>query len=447
VHPKQSGGDVTAEIAILNKTAVALAADSAVTISIGTDQQKVYDSEDKLFELSRHDPIGVMINSNMHFMDAPLPVLIKRYRSACPSFKNVPEAALSFLNYLRDFGADAPPSVSSAALERTLDPVWKLVSDRFNDKYNDRMQNLDWSTIEDGSAYFNDLRKTVLLEQIRAVHRLIEALPETQFIGDEIDDVDIFVGVVAELIGSYFSEADGETVEALSALADLILTRRVFLSPHTGVIVAGFGTDELFPSLVSYEVFGTVRGQLRIFKTNDVDIDRGGTRAKVIPFAQKEMVERFLYGLDDSIERKITEFCKQSVPSIREQTVEHLLMEDADRIALETDMKQAEEAFLDGLREQTFNVIRQQSEEEIEDMVEFMPKSEMARMAEALVNLTSIKRRVSRGMETVGGPIDCAVISQADGFIWVNRKHYFAAELNSRYFDRMREQCSQPKEA
>ena len=71
-------------------------------------------------------------------------------------------------------------------------------------------------------------------------------------------------------------------------------------------------------------------------------------------------------------------------------------------------------------------------------MVEFMPKPEMARMAEALVNLTSIKRRVSRGMETVGGPIDVAVISRSEGFVWVKRKHYFPAELNSRFFERKR---------
>lgn len=70
-------------------------------------------------------------------------------------------------------------------------------------------------------------------------------------------------------------------------------------------------------------------------------------------------------------------------------------------------------------------------------MVEFMPKSELSTMAEALVNLTSIKCRVSRGMETVGGPIDVAVISCTDGFIWVKRKHYFDAQLNRRYIARV----------
>jgi hypothetical protein len=80
-------------------------------------------------------------------------------------------------------------------------------------------------------------------------------------------------------------------------------------------------------------------------------------------------------------------------------------------------------------------------------MVEFMPKPELAKMAEALVELTSIKRRVTRGMETVGGPIDVAVISQSEGFVWIRRKHYFPAELNSRYFSRLNRKSFESKES
>jgi hypothetical protein len=36
--------------------------------------------------------------------------------------------------------------------------------------------------------------------------------------------------------------------------------------------------------------------------------------------------------------------------------------------------------------------------------------------------------------ETVGGPIDVAVISKGDGFIWIKRKHYFKSELNPQFF-------------
>jgi len=41
-----------------------------------------------------------------------------------------------------------------------------------------------------------------------------------------------------------------------------------------------------------------------------------------------------------------------------------------------------------------------------------------------------MKRKMSQGIETVGGPIDVAVISKGDGFVWIKRKHYFKPELN-----------------
>ncbi|MDP6474755.1 MAG: hypothetical protein QF894_07610, partial [Alphaproteobacteria bacterium] len=63
-------------------------------------------------------------------------------------------------------------------------------------------------------------------------------------------------------------------------------------------------------------------------------------------------------------------------------------------------------------------------------------KEEIAGLAEALVSLTSLKRRVSEDEETVGGPIDVAVISKGDGFIWIKRKHYFDPAKNPYSFDK-----------
>ena len=55
-------------------------------------------------------------------------------------------------------------------------------------------------------------------------------------------------------------------------------------------------------------------------------------------------------------------------------------------------------------------------------------------MAESLIYLTFLKKRTSSNEENVGGPIDVAIISKGDGFIWKNRKHYFEKELNQHFF-------------
>ena len=64
----------------------------------------------------------------------------------------------------------------------------------------------------------------------------------------------------------------------------------------------------------------------------------------------------------------------------------------------------------------------------------FLNKSELAEMAETLVNLVSFRKQVTMEAETVGGPIDVAVITKGDGFIWIKRKHYFKPELNHQFF-------------
>jgi hypothetical protein len=80
---------MTAEIAIMNKMAIALAADSAATISGGLKEEKIFDSADKLFELSNRNPIGVMIYSGPSFMQVPLPALIRQFRGQCCAVKKV----------------------------------------------------------------------------------------------------------------------------------------------------------------------------------------------------------------------------------------------------------------------------------------------------------------------------------------------------------------------
>ena len=76
-----------------------------------------------------------------------------------------------------------------------------------------------------------------------------------------------------------------------------------------------------------------------------------------------------------------------------------------------------------------------------------LPKEEMAVLAEALVELTSLRRKMDSNLESVGGPTDVAIISKGDGFIWVKRKHYFDPRLNLDFVKRKELQLCYEKEA
>lgn len=436
---------MTAEIAILNKTAIALAADSAVTLSTGSDQQKIFDSEDKLFELTRGNAIAVMINSDMNFMEAPLPVLIKRYRGSAPTFRTVRDAADHFLHHLDEFVRESPARIEQSVMDELAQSMFSQISARARDSFFKRIIDPATSGLREEfvgeTERLPELAEEMHEQQVAVLERAIGALEDAQFFGDGLPSLgDKERDRLHQLALENLSMATDSQRERAIALVEIALRKRGVGGSTTGVVIAGYGSDELFPSLISLELYGACGNRLKYAETDYVDIDRDGDRARVLPLAQREMVERFLYGLDADIERQIASFARSAVPSIAQQIIGSLDMDETERAELLSEAEEAEKAFYAGLELQGFETIRAQSREEIEDMVEFMPKPEMARMAEALVNLTSIKRRVSRGFETVGGPIDVAVISKAEGFVWVRRKHYFNRELNERYFDRMRSQ-------
>lgn len=445
VPSRTRGRFVTAEIAILNKSAVALASDSAVTISAGREEQKIYDTADKLFDLCSDSPIGIMIFNGMQFMQAPLPMLISDYRRYPKSFDRVPSAGADFLQFLGDWGRTSPESVALESLEAMIVPVMQLVKDRVSSKIRELMR-----TPTTDQAQFAQIMGAIVTETIDVVDRAFSRRPRAEFLGPEGETDppqlnDRERTVIREIVKGHFPGEKPANIERLVGIACHAVLSDYLSGDETGVVFAGFGHNDIFPTLASYQVDGMAFGRLKFIRDAPVDIDREGPRAKVIPFAQKEMVERFLYGLDEDIERNIATFCKNTVPSISKQIVDLIDIDENDREELLARADAAQDAFVDELKNSGFAEIRSQSKSEIEDMVEFMPKPELATMAEALVNLTSLKRRVSRGMETVGGPIDVAVISRTEGFIWVKRKHYFPAELNPRYFHRVNTQQNREK--
>ncbi|MCG8347222.1 MAG: hypothetical protein MI924_05515, partial [Chloroflexales bacterium] len=76
---------MTAEVAILSRSAVALAADSAATIvrypEPGEEEKRVLKGANKVFALSRTQPVAIMIFGDASFMGVPWETLVKMYRA------------------------------------------------------------------------------------------------------------------------------------------------------------------------------------------------------------------------------------------------------------------------------------------------------------------------------------------------------------------------------
>lgn len=151
---------------------------------------------------------------------------------------------------------------------------------------------------------------------------------------------------------------------------------------------------------------------------DSIDINN---RAIVIPFAQDDVINTFMNGMDGAFMEEIEQVIKNN-----------------KRI---NEFGEVSEEIKKDLIKEINNNFREFSHKNhwgpMIATVSAAPKEELAQMAETLVNLTSFRRRMNMDeySQTVGGPIDVLTITKGDGLIWIKRKNYFDKSLNHQFFN------------
>jgi hypothetical protein len=176
-------------------------------------------------------------------------------------------------------------------------------------------------------------------------------------------------------------------------------------------------------------VFGLVLGKVLYTEGDDKVISQENT-ADIVPIARSAMVKTFMYGLAPGGMNEIASAFTKALDGFHD--------------ALVTDGKISTQDNIDALKTKTTDVFQNDITENLVSthtmplrrVIGLLPVDELAGLAEILVSIESLKERVTTATETVSGPIDVAVISKGDGFVWIKRKHYFEPTLNPRYFHR-----------
>lgn len=274
--------------------------------------------------------------------------------------------------------------------------------------------------------------------------------PAECFTGISVDQIieyhKVGLDLAIENVFAGFPINDDDRV-LLRQLAGLFFHRDVYSELRTGLVFAGFAETDLFPTLYTFEIDGALMGQIKKRAEAPITVNRSDVSAVISPFAQREMVDRFITGIDPEFEDAIPEYLERQIQKTGEQIIASIpsITPNLKR-GLDRKLRDAVVAAVDEFKTQAMENTKVGYRKEIYDMVTFMPKQELANFAESLVNITSIKRKVSVGQETVGGPIDVAVISKSDGFVWVRRKHYFDPKFNPGFFRRKYGILSPPTE-
>ncbi len=426
---------MTAEIAVINKSAIALAADSAVTISTPKGV-KIYNTVNKLFSLSKTQPVAAMIYGGASLVNIPWEPLIKTYRSQLKnrSFETLEEYSDDFFGFLNNNPNIIPSEAHEQFAFGRIFGVWLKIREDIDKSVETRLRD------KGGAITDNELKSIVG----RCVDDELSTLRKFDYIDgyDEDSALSFIKQIDTELTNlrkDVFENlpTNPSISRKLRLCAAYNLTRQAFDRNYSGIVIAGYGTGEIFPTLTSYIVDGTFNKKLRIRKmgVQKIGIQKPAT---ILSFAQSDMITTFMEGVNPDYRDIMDKYLKILFSQV--SGLVDTLLQTHSQITPESNLiikKEIDKSMAVAAANAIKKLAQHRKEVHVDPITQavgVLPKEELASMAESLVHLTSLKRRVSMDDETVGGPIDVAVISRGDGMVWIKRKHYFDKELNHHFF-------------
>jgi len=418
---------MTAVIGILNRNGIALAADSAVTVT-GGNNKKIYNSANKLWALSKYHPVGVMIYDSSTLIGTPWETIIKLYRNqlAENKFDTINGYKLDFLKFVKDNDYFAPPTEQLFKLKQFC--YWQFQN----------IRDYIYTLLTPGKTE-PELKAEFLLK--------LEAKLDTD-IATYVGATNVLSDFSTYTIDQFKAYCETELNDAMDkAYKGITLTPDIrnkhlqlyfdqlrttnFNGFVTGIVFAGYGDKDIFPALESVIIADAFDSKLRYYHGTPEKITHamGGS---IVPFAQTDVINMFIKGIDPLIDRTYETVFQDFLSEFNNEIIK--IVEPADQ-ALADQLKAIDiNAISIKFKNKIAEVQRVKQIQPTVDTVAILSKEDLAEMAESLIYLTYLKRRMSSEDESVGGPIDVAIITKGDGFIWKKRKHYFDKELNQNFF-------------
>lgn len=414
----------------MNRGAVAMAADSAVTIS-SRHSQTIYQSVDKVFQLIDGRPIGIMIYNNAEIMNVPWETVITLYRSASSKkkFNSVEEYAEDFLGFLESNNDLFPQKHQDLEFFKTVAIIYGMIGDEFDHQ----VSNFRDTGSKDVDSHLTSIFAFVVDEIRTAYLRYFDDSPREDlscFPSDmstriqkryrgQIDE--LINGLMMHLSEDYQNLAiASDTRDKLQEIATMAVVKNAFFEGYTGIVFAGFGEKDKFPSMISYHTGGVFGGLLKKAPDRKEVVD--ATSGPVIQtFAQDKMIHTFMTGIDRDfrlylfietlkLTHQLVADLISGLPSISKEQKQKLFNHYG-----EENLSAALMAFFQKIEEYQMVV----HTAPIFRAVHTLPRAELAETAASLVKLNSFQQKVMQEPETVGGPVDVALISLSEGFVLV----------------------------
>ncbi len=431
---------MTAEVAILNRHAVAVAADSAVSLAADS---KVYDTANKILTLSSNPPILVMFYGAASLGRIPWDTIVHQYQQSYSniSFSTVEQHASHFVDFLQHMVAHISEELQrdfvrmeiSWELDQLCETAYGMASmmTRSTPVYDSTFTKIFWDQMSIAARmkleYFDRIRPLADISEREAKRQLELAVQgwsiDGMTAGNWNEFVDIWFTANPALRSADLGRPDRTLRRDLEASTIKCLRTAEWSPGCTGVVVIGFGTDQPFPSMVHWLIDQVMSNTVKARVIDVININ-DECPSIIYPLArQHEMAQTLIEGIH---------------PQLREahyNLVGSMLNELSDQVAeiLHSKMGQRKYRLLMSEVSARFDKVAHAMSDMFErriayhsapliNLVEHLPKHQLAEMAETLVHMASFQQKFTPGTGVVGGPIDVAVISHTEGTVWVKRK-------------------------
>ena len=390
-------------VCVINRNGIALAADSAGTFT-GSDM--FYNSINKVFPLSSKYAYGAVTYGVLAVQGVPVEQLLKEFGNyldskGCindffeivPRFQEYIESNHKYYNFddsektycewlintlVTDYGGKIKSVVSLDDVENKIDEIL-LELNTYITKHL-KVENYDVS-----QYIMNDYLT-------RYEHELNNIVPE-------LNNYPTKKEKFWELICQYFNLSIKKDDES-----------------KTGILFAGYGKNDAFPKYIHVETYLVIGGMLKMKVVESyTEYERG---SKILPLAQDEIILTFCKGISDSfknfIPEKIEDIINNKIDNLKEDFSEE------QKNTIKNSLKECKQEITNAINIKS----RNENVDPLLRSVTLIPLSEMAFLAENLVNITSLRRTyvLDGNQQTVGGPTDVAIISKTDGFCWIKKK-------------------------
>ena len=417
---------MSAGICIMNRNAIAMAADSAVTVG---NHEAIHNSANKLFSLSRIAPVGAIIYSNTAFMGVPFEIILKEYKkflgnSTFDSLNQYFEEFISFLLRNSDLFR-FPLNEENFVMDVFQNFVAGMIGDYL--QLSKRKQQ------EKGSELTDSELKEIAKDTVNLTIQLIDSFARISNTG--------FAGYIRTTYKMKFIDLlrnnknfSWLNIGQIRIVADKIceiFDTKFERNGYVGFAIAGYGETEIYPSLIHIHLTGFIDGAIRYFVVDKASINEN-MDASVVPLAQTDVMQTFLFGMND----KFLGYLAKEIPIQISASINKM----DNSLFASNKRKQIVLQQLTGITGDIINHMKETAVNSymlpIYQSLATLPIEELGLLAESMINITSIRRKVAldSNIGTVGGPIDVAIVSKGDGFIWLKRKHYFEKKFNPQFF-------------